>query len=175
MSRRDGQAFLFSSTLIFSSPLNPGTTIPLSCRCCDIIVETGSLHRGISLFSGSSVFMSSPFNNGTGSGSALDPAILRVAAASTTVATLVSAISIFMHLKNYRKPLLQRWVDPCSYVLRMVSKEDTRLGGGRWSAATLEYFSRFQAACMQVSGLYRVQTRRSSTTWKFSIERGVSY
>ncbi len=52
--------------------------------------------------------MSSAFNNGTGSGSALDPTILRVAAAATIVATLVSATSIFMHLKNYRKPILQR-------------------------------------------------------------------
>jgi hypothetical protein len=47
-------------------------------------------------------------NNGTGSGSALDPAILRVAAVATVTATIVSAGSIFMHLKNYRKPMLQR-------------------------------------------------------------------
>lgn len=52
--------------------------------------------------------MSSAFHNGTGSGSALDPAILRVAVVATLVATLVSATSIFMHLKNYRKPRLQR-------------------------------------------------------------------
>jgi hypothetical protein len=53
-------------------------------------------------------FMSSASHNGTGSGSALDPAILRVAVVATLVATLVSATSIFMHLKNYRKPKLQR-------------------------------------------------------------------
>jgi hypothetical protein len=52
--------------------------------------------------------MSSAFNNGTGSGSALDPAILRVAVVATFVATLVSSTSIFLHLKNYRKPMLQR-------------------------------------------------------------------
>ncbi|KAH9029395.1 organic solute transporter Ostalpha-domain-containing protein [Lactarius hengduanensis] len=49
-------------------------------------------------------------SNGRGSGSALHPAILRVAAISTAIATLVSAISILMHLKNYRKPMLQRMV-----------------------------------------------------------------
>ncbi|KAI9438487.1 DUF300 domain-containing protein [Lactarius indigo] len=49
-------------------------------------------------------------SNGRGSGSALHPAILWVAATSTAVATLVSAISISMHLKNYRKPMLQRMV-----------------------------------------------------------------
>lgn len=54
--------------------------------------------------------MSSALHNGTGSGSALDPAILRVAVVATLVATLVSAASIFMHLKNYRKPKLQRMV-----------------------------------------------------------------
>jgi hypothetical protein len=48
--------------------------------------------------------------NGRGSGSALHPAILLVAATSTAVATVVSATSIFMHLKNYRKPTLQRLV-----------------------------------------------------------------
>ncbi|KAH9161508.1 hypothetical protein EDB89DRAFT_2030305 [Lactarius sanguifluus] len=47
-------------------------------------------------------------SNGRGSGSALHPAILWVAAVSTAVATLVSGISISMHLKNYRKPMLQR-------------------------------------------------------------------
>ncbi|KAH9061212.1 organic solute transporter Ostalpha-domain-containing protein [Lactarius vividus] len=49
-------------------------------------------------------------SNGRGSGSALHPAILWVAAISTAVATLVSALSISMHLKNYRKPMLQRMV-----------------------------------------------------------------
>jgi len=48
--------------------------------------------------------------NGRGSGSALHPAILWVAGVSTAVATIVSATSIFMHLKNYRKPMLQRMV-----------------------------------------------------------------
>jgi hypothetical protein len=52
--------------------------------------------------------MYSAFNNGTGSGSALDPAILCVAVVATIVATVVSATSISLHLKNYRKPMLQR-------------------------------------------------------------------
>jgi len=52
----------------------------------------------------------------------------------------------------------------------MVSEEEyTRLGDGRWSAAALEYVSRFQAACMQMSGLHRDRSRRSSTTWKFQV------
>ena len=47
-------------------------------------------------------------DSGRGSGSALNPAILVVAGFATIVATFVSAMSIFLHLKNYRKPLLQR-------------------------------------------------------------------
>lgn len=60
------------------------------------------------LLSEVTIFMSSTFNDGTGSGSALDPSILRVAVVATIVATVVSSTSIFMHLKNYRKPMLQR-------------------------------------------------------------------
>ncbi|KAI0266441.1 organic solute transporter Ostalpha-domain-containing protein [Gloeopeniophorella convolvens] len=48
--------------------------------------------------------------NGSGSGSALSPALLWVAGFATVVATLVSAMSILMHLRNYRKPMLQRMV-----------------------------------------------------------------
>ncbi|KAI0699764.1 organic solute transporter subunit alpha/Transmembrane protein [Cerioporus squamosus] len=47
---------------------------------------------------------------GHGSGSALPFPILLVAGLCTTIATLVSAVSIIMHLKNYRKPHLQRQV-----------------------------------------------------------------
>ncbi|KAI8973110.1 organic solute transporter Ostalpha-domain-containing protein [Trametes punicea] len=47
---------------------------------------------------------------GHGSGSALPFPILLVAGICTVVATLVSAMSITMHLKNYRKPHLQRQV-----------------------------------------------------------------
>ncbi|KAI9456749.1 organic solute transporter Ostalpha-domain-containing protein [Russula earlei] len=54
--------------------------------------------------------MSSVVDNRRGSGSALDPAILRITVVATIVATLVSAASISMHLKNYRKPMLQRMV-----------------------------------------------------------------
>jgi hypothetical protein len=45
---------------------------------------------------------------GSGSGSALHPAVLSVAVFATAVSTFVSATSIFMHLKNYRRPMLQR-------------------------------------------------------------------
>ncbi|KAH9991944.1 organic solute transporter Ostalpha-domain-containing protein [Russula compacta] len=54
--------------------------------------------------------MSSVLNHGMGSGSALDPVILRVAVVATIFATLVSATTILMHLKNYRRPMLQRMV-----------------------------------------------------------------
>jgi hypothetical protein len=47
-------------------------------------------------------------NIGSGSGSALHPAVLSVAVFATAVSTFVSATSIFMHLKNYRRPMLQR-------------------------------------------------------------------
>lgn len=49
-------------------------------------------------------------NMGHGSGSALPLPILLVAGVCTAVATIVSAVSITMHLKNYRKPHLQRYV-----------------------------------------------------------------
>ncbi|EMD32381.1 hypothetical protein CERSUDRAFT_88023 [Gelatoporia subvermispora B] len=45
-----------------------------------------------------------------GSGSALPFAALLLAGISTIIATGVSAMSIILHLKNYRKPMLQRMV-----------------------------------------------------------------
>ncbi|PIL27092.1 transporter [Ganoderma sinense ZZ0214-1] len=47
---------------------------------------------------------------GHGSGSSLPLPVLLVAGTCTAVATVVSAMSILMHLKNYRKPHLQRQV-----------------------------------------------------------------
>ncbi|KAI0777429.1 organic solute transporter Ostalpha-domain-containing protein [Trametes elegans] len=47
---------------------------------------------------------------GHGSGSALPVPLLLVAGLCTLIATIVSAMSITMHLKNYRKPHLQRQV-----------------------------------------------------------------
>ena len=47
---------------------------------------------------------------GHGSGSSLPLPVLLVAGTCTAVATVVSAMSILMHLKNYRKPHLQRYV-----------------------------------------------------------------
>ena len=45
---------------------------------------------------------------GGGSGSSLPYTVLVLAAICTAIATVVSSISIYMHLKNYRKPVLQR-------------------------------------------------------------------
>ena len=47
---------------------------------------------------------------GGGSGSALPFPVLLVAGICTLIATFVSAMSILLHLKNYRKPHLQRYV-----------------------------------------------------------------
>lgn len=73
----------------------------------EVIIKPGILTCGL-VFSGGAIFMSSVLNNGMGSGSALDPVILRVAVVATIFATLVSATTILMHLKNYRRPMLQR-------------------------------------------------------------------
>ncbi|RDX49431.1 DUF300-domain-containing protein [Lentinus brumalis] len=54
--------------------------------------------------------LSPKLGHGPGSGSALPFPILLVAGLCTAIATLVSAMSIIMHLKNYRKPHLQRQV-----------------------------------------------------------------
>ena len=45
-----------------------------------------------------------------GAGSALPAPVLILAGLSTAFATIVSATSIYLQLKNYRKPLLQRYV-----------------------------------------------------------------
>ncbi|KAH8809549.1 DUF300 domain-containing protein [Flagelloscypha sp. PMI_526] len=47
---------------------------------------------------------------GSGSGSSLPIAVLTLAGLSTLVATVLSTGSIYLHLKNYRKPMLQRMV-----------------------------------------------------------------
>ncbi|KAF9456225.1 organic solute transporter Ostalpha-domain-containing protein [Collybia nuda] len=47
---------------------------------------------------------------GSGAGSRLPTAVLVVSGVSTVVAVLVSAMSIYLQLKNYRKPILQRMV-----------------------------------------------------------------
>ena len=48
--------------------------------------------------------------SGSGSGSSLPLPVLLVAGISTLIAVLVSAMSIYLHLKNYLKPSLQRRV-----------------------------------------------------------------
>ena len=47
---------------------------------------------------------------GSGAGSALNPVLLSCAGVATLVATLISLGSIYLHLKNYRKNVLQRSV-----------------------------------------------------------------
>ncbi|KAF8598955.1 DUF300-domain-containing protein [Ceratobasidium sp. AG-I] len=47
---------------------------------------------------------------GSGSGSGLSTTVLLTAGVATAVATVVSTWSIYLHLKNYRKPALQRMV-----------------------------------------------------------------
>jgi hypothetical protein len=51
---------------------------------------------------------SSDLGLGHGSGSRLPLPVLEVAGISTIVAVIVSGISIWLQLRNYRKPLLQR-------------------------------------------------------------------
>ncbi|KDQ51865.1 hypothetical protein JAAARDRAFT_40688 [Jaapia argillacea MUCL 33604] len=50
------------------------------------------------------------FPGGSGSGSSLNPILLLATGLATVFATIVSATSIFLHLKNYRKAILQRMV-----------------------------------------------------------------
>jgi len=49
-------------------------------------------------------------DRGSGSGSALNPAILITAGISALVATVLATFSIWLQLKNYRRPILQRYV-----------------------------------------------------------------
>ena len=55
------------------------------------------------------MFVTVKDNHGPGAGSALNPILLAFAGLSTLIATVVSATSIYLHLKNYRKPQLQRY------------------------------------------------------------------
>ncbi|KAF5372342.1 hypothetical protein D9615_009300 [Tricholomella constricta] len=48
--------------------------------------------------------------NGSGAGSRLPTAVLVLSGVSTFIAVVVSVMSIYLHLKNYRKPILQRMV-----------------------------------------------------------------
>ncbi|KAH9918065.1 organic solute transporter Ostalpha-domain-containing protein [Fomitopsis serialis] len=51
-----------------------------------------------------------PPDLGSGSGSSLPFPVLLLSGLATVAATAVSATSICLHLKNYRKPILQRQV-----------------------------------------------------------------
>ncbi len=54
--------------------------------------------------------MASTYDVGSGSGSRLPTAVLVLAGVSTFVAVSVSTLSIVLQLKNYRKPVLQRYL-----------------------------------------------------------------
>ena len=49
-------------------------------------------------------------DHGSGSGSALHPAILITSGIAALVATVLATFSIWLQLKNYRRPILQRYV-----------------------------------------------------------------
>lgn len=50
-------------------------------------------------------------DHGSGSGSALHPAILITAGIAAFAATVLATFSIWLQLKNYRRPILQRYVN----------------------------------------------------------------
>jgi hypothetical protein len=54
--------------------------------------------------------LGNPPDHGSGSGSALNPIILITAGISALVATVIATFSIWLQLKNYRRPILQRYV-----------------------------------------------------------------
>lgn len=70
---------------------------------------------------------------GHGSGSSLPLPVLELAGISTIVAVVVSAISIWLHLRNYRKPLLQRYF---RVLVRAHSPSALMLGFKEWSSAS---------------------------------------
>jgi hypothetical protein len=76
-----------------------------------LIKAVDSAHSGVSKDTKITV-MSLEEGSGSGSGSSLPLAVLLVAGISTFIAVIVSAMSIYLHLKNYLKPSLQRCV-PC--------------------------------------------------------------
>lgn len=54
--------------------------------------------------------MLSVYELGSGAGSSLPTPVLVLAGVSSLIAVLVSAMSVYLQLKNYRKPSLQRCV-----------------------------------------------------------------
>lgn len=59
---------------------------------------------------------------GHGSGSSLPLPVLALAGISTIVAVIVSGISIWLQLRNYRKPLLQRYLSHRVHSTRILSQ-----------------------------------------------------
>lgn len=55
---------------------------------------------------------------GSGAGSSLPLVVLVLSGVSTLVAVLVSAMSIYLQLKNYRKPVLQRFASERTFDAR---------------------------------------------------------
>lgn len=58
-------------------------------------------------------------SKGSGSGSSLPVAVLTIAGISTLISVLVSAMSIYFHLKNYLNPHLQRCVSGVSKSVKL--------------------------------------------------------
>lgn len=73
---------------------------------------------------------------GHGSGSRLPLPILELAGVSTIVAVVVSGISIWLQLRNYRKPLLQR----CAPFVRTHSPATLMLPFTAWSCASWSWY-----------------------------------
>lgn len=73
---------------------------------------------------------------GEGAGSSLPIPVLASAGLATFVAVAVSAMSITMHFKNYRKPFLQRQVSPFSNLLYLISFIEWSYESCSWSPFT---------------------------------------
>lgn len=74
------------------------------CRSCSSCSFAPMARAGFSVAS----MTDAEQDRNSGSGSSLPVAVLLVAGISTVIAVLVSAMSIYLHLKNYLKPSLQR-------------------------------------------------------------------
>jgi hypothetical protein len=104
------------SVSLFQSPTRAGMSSVFLCKLLLIpilaaVVIDSMTNRTFSMLVvpvSRSTMYSAHDNIGSGSGSALHPAVLSVAVFATAISSFVSATSIFMHLKNYRKPMLQR-------------------------------------------------------------------
>lgn len=94
---------------------------------------------------------------GSGAGSGLPLAVLVLSGLSTLVAVLVSAMSIYLHLKNYRKPILQRFASLQSSslcvwgggMLILVQNGHTNHGHGPYLRGFVSHFVVFVGGCLR--------------------------